>query len=92
VPQRPAQPIQLPYHEGVAGPQLVQQLLKGRAVAAGAAGSLGEHPVAAGTLERVDLEWGVLVGGGDPGVAEQVSHARSVPQPRDRAGLWDVDC
>jgi hypothetical protein len=27
-------------------------------------------------LEGVDLELGVLVGGGDAGVAEQVSHAR----------------
>jgi hypothetical protein len=40
------------------------------AVAAGAAGRLGEHPVAAGALEGVDLELGLLVGGGDAGVAE----------------------
>jgi hypothetical protein len=32
-------------------------------------------PVAAGALEGVDLELGVLVGGGDAGVAEQMSHA-----------------
>ena len=43
---------------------------------AGAAGGLGEHPVAAGGCEGVDLELGVLVGGGDAGVAEQVSHRR----------------
>jgi hypothetical protein len=50
-------------------------LLEGGAVAVGAAGGLGEHPVAAGVLEGVDLEVGLLVGGGDAGVAEQVSHA-----------------
>jgi hypothetical protein len=33
-------------------------------------------PVAAGALEGVDLELGVLVGGGDAGIAEQVSHVR----------------
>jgi len=31
-------------------------------------------PVAAGVLERVDLEVWLLVGGGDAGVAEQMSH------------------
>jgi hypothetical protein len=36
------QPIKLPHHEGVAGPQLVQELLENRAVGAGAAGGLGE--------------------------------------------------
>jgi hypothetical protein len=36
----------------------------GGAVAAGAAGGLGEHPIAAGALEGVDLELGLLVGGG----------------------------
>jgi hypothetical protein len=45
-------------------------------IGAGAAGRLGEDPVAAGVLEGVDLELGVLVGGGDAGIAEQVSHAR----------------
>jgi hypothetical protein len=35
----------------------------------------GEHPIAAGALEGVDLELGLLVGGGDAGIANQVSHA-----------------
>jgi len=38
-------------------------------------GGLGEDPVAAGALEGVDLEVGLLVGGGDAGVAEQMAHA-----------------
>jgi len=56
-------------------PQLVLDVGGGGAVGAGAAGGLGEHPVAAGPLEGVDLELGVLVGGGDAGIAEQMSHA-----------------
>jgi hypothetical protein len=74
--QGAAEPIELPHDQGVAGAQLVQQLLEGGPVGAGAAGGLGEHPVAAGGSEGVDLELGVLVGGGDAGVAEQVSHGR----------------
>jgi hypothetical protein len=40
-----------------------------------AAGGLDKHPVAAGRGEGVDLELWLLVGGGDAGIAEQVSHA-----------------
>jgi hypothetical protein len=76
VPQRPAKPVQLPHHQGVAGAELVQELLEDWAVGVGAAGGLGEDPVAAGALQGVDLEVGLLVGGGDAGVAEQVTHAR----------------
>ena len=75
MPQGPAEPVEFPDDQGVAGAQLIQDLDEGGAVGAGAAGGLGEHPVAAGVLEGVDLELGVLVGGGDAGVAEQVSHA-----------------
>jgi hypothetical protein len=64
---------------GVTGPKLVQELLEDRAVAAGAAGRLDKHPVAAGTLQGVDLELGVLVGSGDAGVAEQASHGVRPP-------------
>ena len=86
VPQRPAQPVKLPHHEGVAGPELVRELLEDRTVAAGAAGGLGEHPVAAGRVEGVDLELGLLVGGGDAGIAKQMTDGRSVAEPCDRAG------
>jgi len=47
------------------GAQLVQDLFEDRAIAAGAASRLGEYPIAAGGLQRVDLELGLLVGGGD---------------------------
>jgi hypothetical protein len=75
VPKGAAEAVELPDDQGVAGAQLVQDLLEGGSVGAGAAGGLGEHPVAAGSLQGVDLELGVLVGGGDAGIAEQVSHA-----------------
>jgi hypothetical protein len=55
--------------------QLIQELLKGGAVAAGAAGGLGEHPVAASAIQGVDLQVGLLVGGGDTGIAKQMTHA-----------------
>jgi hypothetical protein len=74
VPQGPAEAVEFPDDQGVAGSQLVEHLGEGGAVGAGAAGRLGEHPVAAGGREGVDLKLRVLVGGGDAGVAEQVSH------------------
>jgi hypothetical protein len=70
VPQRAAEAVQLPDHEGVARADLVQELGEGGPVGAGAAGGLGEHPPAAGQLRGVDLELWLLVGGGDPGVAK----------------------
>jgi hypothetical protein len=45
-----------------------------------AASGLGEHPIAAGALEGVDLESWVLVTGGDAGIAEQMSHGQTISQ------------
>jgi hypothetical protein len=70
VPEGATEAVELPDDQGVARAQLVQDLLEDGSVGAGTAGRLVEHPVAAGTLEGVDLELGLLVGGGDPGVAE----------------------
>ena len=75
VPQRAAQAVQFPDDQGVTGPQLVQKLLEDGAIGASAAGGLGEHPITASRREGVDLELGLLVGGGDAGIAEQMSHA-----------------
>jgi hypothetical protein len=86
VPQGAAEAVELPDDQGVTGAQLVEDLLEGGSVGAGAAGGLSEHSIAAGALEGVDLELGLLVGGGDAGVAEQVSHARTVSQPSDTGG------
>jgi len=57
------------------------------AVGAGAAGRLGEDPVAAGRREGVDLELGLLVGGGDAGIAEQVTHAREHRRTLGQGGI-----
>jgi hypothetical protein len=86
MPERPAEAVELPDDQSVARTQLVQELLEDGAVGAGAAGRLGEHPVAAGTLQGVDLELGLLVGGGDAGIAKQVFHGVTVAEPCDRAG------
>jgi hypothetical protein len=58
VPQGAAEAVEFPDDQGVTGPQLVQDLFENRAVAAGAAGGLGEHSIAAGSREGVDLELG----------------------------------
>jgi hypothetical protein len=58
VAQGAAEPVELPDDQGVAGAELVQDLLEDRAVGRGAAGGLDEDPVAAGALERVDLQAG----------------------------------
>jgi hypothetical protein len=75
VAQGPAEMVKLPDDQGVAGAELVQDLLEDGAVGGRAAGGLDKDPVAAGALQRVDLQVWLLVGGGDAGVAEQVAHA-----------------
>jgi hypothetical protein len=75
VAQGAAEAVEFPDDQGIARAQVVEELGEGGAVGAGAAGGLGEHPVAAGRRELVDLELGLLVGGGDAGIAEQMAHA-----------------
>jgi hypothetical protein len=70
MPQGAAEAVEFPDDQGVAGAQLVEDLLEGGPVGAGAAGRFGEHPMAAGGSEGVDLELGLLVGSGDAGIAE----------------------
>jgi hypothetical protein len=92
VPQGAAKAIEFPDDQGVARAQLVQDLLEDRAVAAGAAaGGLGEHPVAAGRHEGVDLKLELLVGSGDAGVTEQMSHAADRLTTLRHRWLCDVD-
>jgi hypothetical protein len=66
------------------GGELVQDLLAGGAVGAGAAGDLGEHPVTAGALKGVVLEVGLLVGCGDS--ERSRADAPWVAEPCDRPG------
>jgi hypothetical protein len=55
----------------------------------GAARSLDKRPVAAGTLEGVDLELGLLVGGGDAGIAEH-RRGRDLGGPAVRAACGAI--
>jgi hypothetical protein len=86
VAERLAEAVEFPDDEGVARAQLVQDLLKGGSVGAGAAGGLGEHPVATGALQRVDVELRLLVGGGDAGIASRCPMPVTVAEPCDNAG------
>src|SRR4051812_19311596 len=75
----PGQPIQLPDHERVARPQLIEQAVQLGPVPAPTRRLVLEHPFAAGALERTDLGGGVLgvVRLGNPCIAEEhgpVSH------------------
>jgi hypothetical protein len=58
------------------------------AVGTGAAGGLGEHPIAAGPLQGVDLEVWLLVGGGDAGIADSVRVRNGPPLCRPRSDRW----
>jgi hypothetical protein len=53
---------------------------------AGAASGFGEHAIAAGALEGIDLEAGLFVAGGGAGIAEQMSRAAAVAEPSDSGG------
>ena len=57
----------------------------------GTAGSLDKDSVAAGTLQGVDLELRMLVGGGDSGVAEQMCHDTDHLTTLRHWRLCDVD-
>jgi hypothetical protein len=60
--QGPTQSVKLPDNQGVARPQLVENLAQLGALVDRTAGSVGEDPIATGSLERVELEVRVLVG------------------------------
>ena len=83
--------VEFPDDQGVARTELVQQLLKDWTVSAGTAGGFGEHPVAAGTLQGIDLQLRLLVGGGDAGIAEQMSHAADRLTTLPHRWLCNVD-
>jgi hypothetical protein len=57
----------------------------------GAAGRVDEHPVAAGRLQRIDLQVGVLLAGRDACVAEEVGHAHECRITLQAAWFCDVD-
>ena len=91
--QGAAESVEFPDDQGVAGPELIEDLGEDGPVGAGAAGRLGEHPIAADVLEGVDLELWLLIGGGDAGIAKEVSHAgeRLITSRQRRCGTLIAD-
>jgi len=80
VPQRPAQPVQPPHHQGVPRPQLPQHRLQLRPPVQHPRRMIGPDLPAAGSGQLVDLQVRVLLGRRDPRVAQRVRHAQPVPQ------------
>ena len=65
-----AEPIELPDHERIAGPQVGQGLLQAGPLGLGPAGLVGVDLLAPRGLQGVFLEVEVLIEGRDPGVAD----------------------
>jgi hypothetical protein len=61
MPQRPAQPIQLPDDKVSPGRSWSRSCSRVGRSLRGAAGGLDEHPIAAGRVQGVDLEVWLLV-------------------------------
>jgi hypothetical protein len=72
VAQGAAEAVQAPDHQGVPRPQRRQDLVEGGAAFQGAGGMVGPDPPTAGRGQLIGLQVGVLLGGGDPRVAQQV--------------------
>lgn len=71
LPNGPAQTIQLPDNQRVAGAQKRQRVCQTRPITAPATGMIRENPLATGARQRIDLEIQALVGGRDAGVANE---------------------
>jgi hypothetical protein len=69
-----AEPVDLPGDQGVAGAQVIEAGLPLGPVGAGACGAVDVGLQAALGGQGVELEAGVLVGGGHPRVADLVAH------------------
>jgi len=75
VPERAAESIKLPDHEAVAWPELVEHLEQLGPLVENTTGFIDEDAIATDGLQRIELQFRLLVGGGDAGVSEQVTHA-----------------
>ena len=73
VAQAATQAVKPPDHEAVASAQVVQAALELRALADRARPDVAEDASAAGLLERVELQRGVLLTGGDAGVPDPLT-------------------
>jgi hypothetical protein len=70
-----------PDDEGVAGTQVFQARLRLRAVGFGSGGDVLVDLQAVLGGQGVELQLRILVGGADPGVADLVSHQRTLSKP-----------
>src|SRR3546814_6302839 len=77
VAHRAAEPIELPHHQRVAGAQIGQRLGKTGPVGPSTRSLIVENTIASCPLQSVMLERELLVGGGDPRIADQAQSARS---------------
>lgn len=76
-----AEPVKSPDDEGVAGADLVEELVELGSVFEGPGHGVDEHAEAAGRVECVDLQRGVLVGGRHARVSKEVTHEENVAKP-----------
>jgi len=81
VPDGAAEPVEAPDDEGVAGAELVEELVEFGSVLQGPGHGVDEHAVAACCVERIDLQRRVLVGSGHACVPEEVTHEVNVAKP-----------
>lgn len=80
VAQGATESVELPDNQGVAWSQLVKDLHQLGSLVESAAGSVGEDPIAAGCLERVELQVRMLIGRRHARITEQVQHGGSACQ------------
>ncbi len=63
---RSRETVKLPDHEGIAGAEVIERRFQLRSITAGAGGRLGEDAITPRRGERLKLEGGGLVPGGNP--------------------------
>ena len=92
---RASEPIQTPHNQCVSRSGLIQQPSQLRALGQSARGGIDEDLRAARRLQRIDLQSGILIIGGDPRVPKQHAHEFNVAEPTDspvkRHIVYDTD-
>lgn len=82
-----ADAVKSPDHQGVAGADLVQELIELRSGFESTGSSVSEDAITAGRGERIVLELCVLVAGRGPGIPEKVSHGSKCINTRETVVL-----
>jgi hypothetical protein len=81
--ERPSEPVQAPHHQGVPGQEPVEDQCQLRAIVPGAGCDVGPDPNASACAQRVVLQRGILLGGGDSRIPQQMTHTRTVAKSPD---------